>query len=151
MLGKANLMSEKNLRSIMVVEDSDEDYEALSRAFSRLDFSAPLRRFTNADDCLSHLRTTAERRTGEDRPSLILLDLNLPGTDGKAALLELKSDAELRSIPVTVVTSSLDKNDIETCYRYGANSYMNKGGSFQTFQKSLGTMLDFWFKAAVLP
>lgn len=142
-------MAEKTLRPIMVVEDSDEDFEALSRAFKRLEVPAPLRRFTNADDCLQHLR--AEIDAAPERPALILLDLNLPGTDGKDALLEIKSDDDLKTIPVTVVTSSANKTDVETCYRYGANGYMCKGGSFPVFQKAVGTMMEFWFKAVVLP
>lgn len=144
------MMVEKNVRPIMVVEDSDEDFEALSRAFSKLDVNIPLQRFTNADDCLEHLRKPLEE-TNAIRPSLILLDLNLPGTDGKDALVDLKSDEDLKAIPVTVVTSSSNRLDVETCYRYGANGYMTKGGSFQTFQKALGTMLEFWFKVVVLP
>jgi CheY-like chemotaxis protein len=144
-------VTDKSVRPIMVVEDSDEDFEALSRAFSRLEVGIPLHRFTTADDCLEHLRNEAKRAAASNRPALILLDLNLPGTDGKDALLELKSDDDLKTIPVTVVTSSSNRIDVETCYRYGANGYMSKGGSFQTFQKAVGTMLDFWFKAVVLP
>lgn len=144
------MMVEKNVRPIMVVEDSDEDFEALSRAFSKLDVNIPLQRFTNADDCLEHLRKPSPE-SNTVRPSLILLDLNLPGTDGKDALVDLKSDEDLRAIPVTVVTSSNNRTDVETCYRFGANGYMTKGGSFQSFQKALGTMLEFWFKVVVLP
>jgi len=142
-------MAEKQLRPIAVVEDSDEDFEALSRAFDRLAVSIPLQRFTTADEFLQHLR--ARGNMSDERPSLILLDLNLPGTDGKDALLEIKTDEDLRVIPVTVVTSSANTTDVETCYRYGANGYMSKGGGFPVFQKAVGTMLDFWFKAAVLP
>jgi CheY-like chemotaxis protein len=144
-------MTDKLDRPIVVVEDSDEDFEALSRAFNRLDVRVPVQRFTDADDCLEYLRGEAHAGNIASRPALILLDLNLPGTDGKEALQEIKSDGDLRAIPVTVVTSSTNKADVETCYRYGANGYMTKGGSFQSFQQAVGTMLDFWFKTVVLP
>ena len=70
------------------------------------------------------------------RPGVILLDLNLPGTDGREVLSELKKTDHLKTIPVIILTTSTDDRDIQGCYRMGANSYVKKPVDLEEFMRS---------------
>ncbi len=89
--------------------------------------------------------------TSAPRPGLVLLDLNLPGTDGRQVLAQIKSDAQLRTIPVVVLTTSADERDIEGCYRAGANSYVQKPVSLDAFLRSVQVLKSYWIEVAILP
>ena len=89
--------------------------------------------------------------TDVPRPSVILLDLNLPGTDGRELLAEIKNDNVLKHIPVIVLTTSTDERDVEACYRAGANSYMQKPVDLPGFVEAIARLKDFWLEIAVLP
>ena len=82
---------------------------------------------------------------------MILLDLNLPGTDGREVLDEIKKDADLRSIPVIVLTTSSDSRDIEACYAAGANSYVQKPVDLAGFVTAVERLKDYWFEIVILP
>ncbi len=95
------------------------------------------------------------RREGEyahaPRPDLILLDLNLPGLDGRDVLAAIKSDPALRSIPVVVLTTSQAETDICRSYELQANSYVVKPIDFEQFAKVVYAIEDFWFQIVRLP
>ncbi|MBT7486624.1 MAG: response regulator, partial [Rhodospirillales bacterium] len=82
---------------------------------------------------------------------VILLDLNLPGTDGREVLHDIKDNDSLKTIPVIVLTTSTDERDIEDCYSSGANSYMQKPVNLDGFMEAIQRLRDFWFKVVVLP
>jgi two-component system response regulator len=82
---------------------------------------------------------------------LILLDLNLPGTDGREVLGEIKQDEGLKRIPVLVLTTSTDERDIDKCYQMGANSYVKKPVDLDGFMTSIQRLKDYWFGVAILP
>ena len=82
---------------------------------------------------------------------MILLDLNLPGTDGREVLEDIKGDAELQSIPVVVLTTSSDERDIEACYQAGANSYVQKPVNLDGFIEAIRRLKDYWLEIAILP
>ena len=121
-----NNISPKHL--ILVVEDSDTDYEATLRAFRNSNLANPVQRCEDGEDALDYLfqKNQYSDTSKFPRPYLILLDLNLPGTDGREVLEEIKRDTELKTIPVIVLTTSSDEKDIENCYQAGANSYIQK-------------------------
>lgn len=85
------------------------------------------------------------------RPGLILLDLNLPGTDGREVLQDVKSTEGLRSIPVVVMTTSSDERDVEACYDHGANSYLVKPVELNGLINAIQRLKDYWFEIVVLP
>ncbi len=85
------------------------------------------------------------------RPGVILLDLNMPGTNGYEVLAVLKADPELRKIPVIVLTTSSDSRDIDRCYDAGANSYVQKPVDFPGFMKAVSLLKEYWFEIAILP
>ncbi len=139
--------------SILLVEDSPEDAEATLRALKKAGMHAPVFHCESGDDGLDFLR---HRGRFSDpiqapRPCVILLDLNLPGTDGRDVLAEIKTDEQLKSIPVVVLTTSADNRDIEKCYHMGANSYIKKAVDFEKFSQTIQGLNDYWFNVVILP
>lgn len=140
-------------RLILIVEDSPEDYEAMMRAFKKAGLRNPTARCEDGDEALDYLyqRGAYAAPGTARRPALILLDLNLPGTDGREVLEIIKSDTALRSIPVVVLTTSRDPVDIEKCYTYGANSFIQKPVDVPGFVTALERLSDYWFEIVILP
>jgi CheY-like chemotaxis protein len=140
-------------RLILIVEDSPEDFEAMLRAFKKAGLRNPTAHCEDGDDALDYLyqRGAYANPEAARRPALILLDLNLPGTDGRQVLETIKSDPALRSIPVVVLTTSRDPVDIEKCYSFGANSYIQKPVNLAGFVTALERLSDYWFEIVILP
>ncbi len=84
-------------------------------------------------------------------PDLVLLDLNLPRKNGREVLQEVKSDPYLKSIPVVVLTSSTEDEDICRSYAEHANCYVSKPVGFESFLKVVRSIEDFWFSVVKLP
>jgi len=95
------------------------------------------------------------RRVGKyadaPRPGLILLDLNMPRKDGREALREIKNDPALRSIPVVILTTSREEEDILRTYDLGANSFISKPVGFDSLVQLASTMTRYWFQLVELP
>ena len=85
------------------------------------------------------------------RPDLILLDLNLPRKDGREVLSEIKADADLRRIPVVIVTSSRAEEDVLTSYDHYANCYITKPLHLEKFLEVIKAIQDFWVGIVSLP
>jgi CheY-like chemotaxis protein len=85
------------------------------------------------------------------RPGLILLDLNMPKKDGREALGEIKSDPQLKHIPVVVLTTSKAEEDIYRSYELGANSYITKPVTFASLVEVMRTIGKYWFEIVELP
>jgi CheY-like chemotaxis protein len=145
-------MNTEPLPSVLVVEDSPEDFESTRRALSRAGLSNPLLHCTTGDEALAVLFPPA---AVADKPSvapgLILLDLKLPGTNGHEVLARVKSDPVLRKIPVVVLTTSRDRRDIDECYSAGANSYIQKPVDLPGFQRAMRSLREYWLDVVVLP
>lgn len=138
---------------ILIVEDSDDDYIATVRAFKKANLINPVQRCTNGDQAIDYLLRRGEfSGPGKaPQPSIILLDLNLPGTDGKEVLRIIKADPDLQKIPVIVLTTSNAEQDIEQCYAAGANSYVQKPVDLVGFIQSVARLTDYWFNVSILP
>ena len=80
-----------------------------------------------------------------------MLDLNLPGTDGREVLREIKTSPDLRRIPVVVLTTSNAEGDVEACYDAGANSFIQKPVNMVGFIAAIGQLKDYWFHIVLLP
>ena len=146
-------MTERASQPILVVEDSPEDWETTRRAFQRAGLRNRLVRCATGDEALDflHRRGRFLDPDSAPRPGIILLDLNLPGTDGRDVLHEIKTAEALRGIPVIVLTTSSDKRDIEACYRAGANSYIQKPVDLEGFIEAIQRLHDYWFEVVILP
>ena len=139
----------KNTR-ILVVEDSLEDFEAIKRSLGKAGLINEMDHCDNGDDALDFLFKKGKFTEAEE-PGLVLLDLNLPGVDGREILQKIKTDENLKKIPVVVLTTSNDPRDVEQCYNSGANSYICKPVDFDGFMRSLQALEDYWFRISILP
>jgi CheY-like chemotaxis protein len=142
-----------NQQVILVIEDSPEDYETTTRVLRKSGLANPILRCSDGDEALDYLFQRGYYHDPErsPRPSVILLDLNLPGTDGRDVLTEIKNDSLLKLIPVVVLTTSSDERDIATCYQAGANSYMKKPVDLGGFVAAIQRLKDYWFEIVILP
>jgi two-component system, response regulator len=134
---------------IMLIEDSPEDVEATLRAFRRSGLHNEIVHCATGDEALEQLHGRVPG--GTPRPGIILLDLNLPGTDGREVLAELKASDALKSIPVVVLTTSSDERDVEACYRAGASSYIQKPVDMEGFLRAIQQLAGYWFEIVILP
>jgi two-component system, chemotaxis family, response regulator Rcp1 len=89
--------------------------------------------------------------TAAQRPDIILLDLNMPRKDGREALAEIKQDLDLKLIPVVVLTTSADEDDLRHSYDAGANSFVTKPADLQQFMNVVKAIEKFWFGISTLP
>jgi CheY-like chemotaxis protein len=146
-------MTVKPEQTILLVEDSPEDYAATVRAFKKAGLANPIVRCADGDDALNflHRRGPYADPARAPRPGVILLDLNLPGTDGRDVLAEVKADAALKAIPVIVLTTSSDERDVAGCYQAGANSYVQKPVSLERFFLAVQRLKEYWFEVVILP
>ncbi|MEQ8348348.1 MAG: response regulator [Sneathiellaceae bacterium] len=146
-------MSDDRLRPIMVVDDSDDDFEAMDRALRRgLPLANPILRFEGGEEALDYLF----RRPPYDEqhvlpPALILLDLNMPGVDGRAVLKAVKADETTRRIPVVILTTSDDEWDVSNCYAEGASTFIKKPVDLDGFMQAVQVLKDYWLQVALLP
>ncbi len=142
-----------SLPSILLIEDNYDDFEATSRSFKKVNFLNALVWCPTAQDGLDYLRRVGKyaNEGPAERPGLVLLDLNMPGMDGRIALRTLKADPELRSIPVIILTTSADERDIEQCYSYGAATYIQKPVGFSGLVEAAQRVKEYWFGVALLP
>lgn len=138
---------------ILLVEDSPEDYETTERAFRRSGLRNPIFRCSDGDEALDflHRRGAYADPARSPRPGVILLDLNLPGTDGREVLAEIKADPSLKQIPVVVLTTSRDDRDVDACYRAGASSYIQKPVDLDGFIRAIERLNGYWFEVVILP
>jgi CheY-like chemotaxis protein len=138
---------------ILLVEDSPEDYEATLRALRKAGLVNPIHRCEDGEDALDflHRRGVYASVDKAPRPGLIMLDLNLPGTDGRQVLEEIKTTENLKATPVVVLTTSTDDRDIEKCYRIGANSYVKKPVDLEGFLRAIERLKEYWFEVVILP
>lgn len=138
---------------ILIIEDSPEDYEACVAALTQDNNVAnPVIWCETGEDALDYLRKTgAYEGADHELPGIVLLDLNLPGLDGRDVLATIKSDPATRKLPIVVMTSSDDPADIDRCYDAGANSYVVKPVDLDGFLHAVARLRDYWFQIVVLP
>ena len=137
-------------QTILIVEDSDDDYETTEIALRESRLSNPIMRCETGEDTLEYLAQFSTD-SAESRPGIILLDLNMPGIGGRRVLETIKADSNLRDIPVIILTTSTDDRDIKDCYHMGANTYISKPVDLTSFMDAIKRLKEYWFEIAILP
>jgi len=138
---------------ILVAEDDSEDCLFIKDAFKEGLLINGLRFVEDGEELMDYLRRTGKYKdpSFSPRPGIILLDLNMPKKDGREALKEIKSDPDLRSIPVVVLTTSKEEEDILRSYNLGANSYITKPVTFAGLVDAIKSLGRYWFEIVELP
>ena len=143
-------MSERKQIEILLVEDNPGDARLAWEAIREARVCNHLRWVSDGVDALAYLRREG-KYSDVQRPDLILLDLNLPRKDGREVLAEIKSDENLKRIPVVVLTTSQADEDIIKAYHLNANCYIPKPMDLERFIKVVSAIESFWLTVVKLP
>jgi CheY-like chemotaxis protein len=140
---------------MILIADDDEDDRLLTRqALEEAHLSNDVRFVEDGEELMDYLRRQGQY-AGNDgrapRPGLILLDLNMPRKDGRECLREIKADDDLRDIPVVVLSTSREEEDIARSYQLGVNSFISKPVTFTGLVDALKVMGRYWFELVELP
>jgi CheY-like chemotaxis protein len=146
-------MTQKQGIVILMADDDDDDYLLTQKALKQSKLLNTLCRVKDGEELLDFLNHRGEYESVTDcpRPGVILLDLNMPRKDGREALREIKSDPNLRDIPVVVFTTSKAEEDIFKSYQLGVNSFITKPVTFDGLIKVMQTLGRYWFEIVELP
>ncbi len=134
---------------LLVVEDSDEDFDTVLEAARAAGLQHEIRRATSGDECVRLL--CDNEREGRANPKFVLLDLNTPRSDGRDALLNIRQNERLRALPLVVLSTSNNPRDLEFCYAAGANAYHTKPVSYPEHLKTLQEIFSYWLTSVALP
>jgi CheY-like chemotaxis protein len=135
---------------VLLVEDDPGDVLMTQEAFHDYKISNNLNVVTNGEDAISYLRKQGPYAHALT-PDLVLLDLNLPRRDGREVLREVKADAELRRIPIVVLTTSDAEEDVLASYELHANAYVRKPVDFEQFVAAVRAIDNFFISVVRLP
>lgn len=135
---------------ILIIEDNPADARIAKEAFKESNIKYNINVVSDGIQAIDYLRKTEEFRNAVT-PDLILLDLNLPKKDGREVLAEVKSDVNLKTIPIIVLTTSQSEQDITNSYSLHANSYISKPVDLESFLVIIKAIEEYWFKLAKLP
>ncbi len=135
---------------ILLVEDSPADIRLTREVFKSLEMQHSLHVVTDGEEALDFLYRR-KKYTEAPLPGLILLDLHLPKLDGKTVLKQIKANARLLHIPVIVLTTSNNEDDIVQSYRLHANAYITKPISVDEFEKVIRRVRLFWIDTVAYP
>ena len=141
------------LISILMAEDDEDDRQFAKEALEESRLVNELRFVADGEELMDYLHHRGQYAdpASSPRPGLILLDLNMPRKDGREALKEIKSDAELRRIPVVVLTTSDAEEDILRSYDLGVNSFIKKPVTFNGMVEIMKALGNYWFQIVELP
>jgi CheY-like chemotaxis protein len=136
-----------------MAEDDADDRLLVKDAVEECQWNADLRFVENGEELLDYLLRQGKYGEAEraPRPGLILLDLNMPKKDGREVLQDIRAHADLRRIPVVVLTTSKADTDIERIYELGANSFICKPVQFDGLVNVMLMLSQYWFKTVELP
>jgi len=135
---------------ILLVEDSPTDARLTVEALRDGKVRNKIRHVEGGEEAMAILRREG-KEAASARPDLILLDLEMPGMDGREVLQEIKGDPDLKRIPVVIMTSSRAQRDILQAYNLHANCYVTKPVDVEQFIGVVKKIEDFWFTVVKLP
>lgn len=133
-------------RLVLVVEDSEEDFQTVLDAARLSGLTHPIVRASSGGECLRLLRGATRGHA-----LLVLLDLNTHGDDGREALREIRGDDSLRTLPLVVLSASANPLDLQFCYAQGVNAYHVKPVDHVLHLQMLQSIFAYWLGSVVLP
>lgn len=141
------------MRTLVVAEDDPDDRHLIQDAIRACGIAHPVVFLSDGEELIAYLRRTGAYASlaGTSLPGLVLLDLNMPRKDGREALTEIKSDAGLRSVPVVVMSSACSPDQVATTYGDGANSFVEKPGTFEHLVALMRSLDRYWLQTVALP
>jgi DNA-binding response OmpR family regulator len=133
-------------KTILLVEDNPDDVKLTMRAFKLNNFTAPISVAQDGIEALDFLfaRGAHAQRKGKPLPALIILDLKLPRLDGLGVLKAIRADLRTKLVPVVILTSSKEEQDMIAGYSLGANSYIRKPVDFAAFMEAAKILGIYW-------
>ena len=129
---------------ILLIEDNPDDVELTLRAFKKHNLANHITVARDGEEALDIIFQHGKENAEGLRPDLILLDLKLPKVDGMEVLRQIKENSETKVIPVIILTSSKEENDLAESYRLGANSYIRKPVNFEKFTEVVMQLGLYW-------
>jgi len=142
-------MTPKQIEGLLV-EDDLGDAELTQEMLTEAKVSVNLRVVQDGVEALAYLRREGSYAEAA-RPDLVLLDLNMPGKDGREVLRDIRAEETLRSLPIVVLTTSESDEDILKSYDLGANCYVTKPVGLDQFARIIQCIEEFWFTVVKLP
>lgn len=137
-------MEHKAVR-VLLIENDAADQILVKNALVRCGYNIDLKIVPNAEYAMKYLKKSLENSVKFPRPGLILLDLNMLGVGGKGFLKEIKADENFNSIPVVVLSSSDQQNDVDECYKLHAAGYIHKAASLQEYNSIFEKIVQYWY------
>ena len=139
--------------AILVADDDPDDRLMIKEALKEARLANGIDFVEDGVELMDYLqrRGSYADRPGSSAPDLLLLDLNMPRKDGREALAEIRTDPDLKRIPVIVLTTSAAEEDIVGTYDLGASSFITKPVSFDDLVRTMKTMTDYWLQIVSLP
>jgi len=136
---------------ILMADDDHDDRMLMKEALSESNLVNSLKFVEDGAELLDYLYQKGKFASNSTLPGLILLDLNMPKLDGRDALKLIKSDPDLKKIPVIVLTTSRDEGDIAKAYELGANSFITKPSRYIDLLQVTSQIDHYWFRTVTLP
>jgi CheY-like chemotaxis protein len=129
----------RHSRPVLLVEDDNVDAMTVKRAFKDLNIANPLVHTLNGEEALEYLRNEEN-----NKPCIILLDLNMPRMNGFELMKVMKVDDKLKKIPIVILTTSREEHDKAESFKLGAAGYMLKSVDYKKFVEIIGTINLYW-------
>lgn len=133
----------QNNSNILIAEDDDDDYLLIQEVLEEVAFTNPVTRVKNGAELVKYLESCLEEKRGI-LPAFIFLDLNMPQKNGMEALREIKSNKDLKSIPIIMLTTSNAPKDVLQSYELGSNAYVTKPASYVGYIDAMQKIMGFW-------
>jgi two-component system, chemotaxis family, response regulator Rcp1 len=135
---------------VLLAEDSDADVELTQLSIQQTGRAVELQVVRDGEECMAFLRRAGPYAAAA-RPQLVLLDLHMPRMNGLEVLEAIKADANLKSVPVVVLTTSDSRSDVEAAYARYCSGYIVKPMKFSQFSAAIEAVLTYWLSHVALP
>ena len=142
---------QRNSSDILIVENDDVDYDLILDALKVIGLSNRVLRANDGAEALDLVINPGNARINDFQPGFMILDLDMPTKNGLDVLKEMKLNPKSRLLPIIVLATSVDQDDVDKCYELGVNSLIQKPLRFQDLVEHLNTVVQYWLEVVILP